>query len=266
MIRIIRQNLSKTRHEYHDAQGIVVSIPKCGRTWLRVMVIYYYCTKLGIPFDPRFAMKRDIGIPSIVYSHDLWRHRRVKTLSRRLKGKFLIPRAARASKPIVLMTRDLRDVMVSMYFHFTKREKIISGTLSEMIDDPEFGIEAAVDIINSWWEEWNGSDLFLHLTYEDLTAQPEDKLTEVLMHVCETTPDRAIIARTVEFSSFENMQRMERDQQFSRGILRPSDLSDPDSFKVRRGVVGGWVDYMCDQDIHIVENAMKRLKAPSSVH
>ena len=141
-----------------------------------------------------------------------------------------------------------------------------SAGFRDLLIHPVFGIEAVVDITNSWWQEWNGSDLFLHTTYEDLKAQPEKELKQILMHFGETDPDCQIIAQAVEFSSFENMQRMENDQEFSTAIFRPSDPSDPDSFKVRRGVVGGWVDYMSDQDIHVVERAMKRLKAPSSAH
>lgn len=53
--------------------------------------------------------------------------------------------------------RDPRDVMVSMYLHLTKRGfktgATFEGSISEMIRDPRFGIEAIVDTQNFWLRE-----------------------------------------------------------------------------------------------------------------
>ena len=43
--------------------------------------------------------------------------------------------------------------------------------------------------------------------------------------------------------SFDNLKRREAGNFFATDRLRPVDQADPDSFKVRRGTVGGWRDY-----------------------
>lgn len=260
------RNLSKKRHGFRSADGFVVSIPKCGRTWLHFMVQHYHCSKHGLSFELYSNTDRDVGIPNISYTHDLWEHRSAKKILERLKGKFLIPGDCRATKPVLLLTRDLRDVMVSLYFQVTKREQKFSGTISTLLVDPRLGVEATVDIINMWWEEWSQYDRFMHTSYETLHSQTENELARILTHFGESDPDENLVARAVEFAKFENMQRMEKSGEISDVVLTPTDAGDPDSFKVRRGVLGGYTDYMAAQDIHVTEKAMKRLKTPSSAH
>ncbi len=47
----------------------------------------------------------------------------------------------------------------------------------------------------------------------------------------------------MEFASFENLKEKERTDYFKNSRLSPRDPADPDSFKVRRGKVGGYRDY-----------------------
>lgn len=254
-------NLSKKSQEFRAADGYVVSIPKCGRTWLYFLTQHYSCARSGIAFELRSARKDAPVFPNILYTHDLWTHRTSKKLIERIRGKHLIPEDCRASKPIVLLTRDLRDVMVSLYFQVTKREDKFRGPLSEMLSHPVLGAEATVDILASWWEEWHASPRFYHCTYEALRNAPEAELTRVLAHFGEIEPDPALVADAVEFARFDNMQRMERENLVGDKILTPGDVEDPDSFKVRQGVVGGYRDVMTERDIAIVESAMSRLPA-----
>ena len=59
------------------------------------------------------------------------------------------------------------------------------------------------------------------------------------------------VARAVRETTFEKMREMEASGAGARrwGVrLRPGDPADPDSFKTRRGVVGGWRDYFSLDD------------------
>ena len=252
-------NLSRKSRDFRGADGYVVSIPKCGRTWLYFLTQHYICAKAGVPFELSAGSRETPLFPNIRYTHDLWTHRSSRSALDRLRGKHLIPEDCRAEKPVVLLTRDLRDVMVSLYFQVTRREDKFSGTLTEMLDDPVLGAAATVDIIGRWWEEWHASPRFLHLTYEALQDAPEEGLARVLVHFGERRPDAGLIAEAVEFARFDNMQRMERENLIPDKILTPGDADDPDSFKVRQGVVGGYRETMTEQDIAIVERAMGAL-------
>ena len=72
--------------------------------------------------------------------------------------------------------------------------------------------------------------------------------------------DEELLDATVEFASFDNMKAMERGNRFDRKLLRPGDPGDPGSFKVRRGKVGGWVEYLSEEDTRLIEAAASKLR------
>jgi hypothetical protein len=57
----------------------------------------------------------------------------------------------------------------------------------------------------------------------------------------------------IEFASFERLQQKEVADFFGNQRLQPRDPANPDSFKVRRGKVGGYRDYLDDEGIAWVE-------------
>jgi hypothetical protein len=63
----------------------------------------------------------------------------------------------------------------------------------------------------------------------------------------------------LEFSRFENMQKLEAAGAFDSNILHPGDVRDPESFKVRRGKVGGYREYLSAEDQQFAEDAMTEL-------
>ena len=63
-----------------------------------------------------------------------------------------------------------------------------------------------------------------------------------------SAPDANIFREALEFSRFENMQKLEAAGAFDSNILHPGDVRDPESFKVRRGKVGGYREYLSADD------------------
>jgi len=55
------------------------------------------------------------------------------------------------------------------------------------------------------------------------------------------------------------MKRMESTRRFKNKILSAANANDSDSYKVRRGVVGGCKDYFGADDIGYLEDALGRL-------
>jgi len=72
--------------------------------------------------------------------------------------------------------------------------------------------------------------------------------------------DEDLLQASVEFSSFDHMKDMERQGSVGRRLLSPGDVQDPESFKVRRGVVGGHADYLDDDDLGFIERAAAGLR------
>src|SRR5262245_55186961 len=59
--------------EFHRAQACIVSFPKCGRTWLRVMVGKALCDRYGLDESvmlDEFKVTEAAGIIPTLYTHD----------------------------------------------------------------------------------------------------------------------------------------------------------------------------------------------------
>jgi hypothetical protein len=70
------------------------------------------------------------------------------------------------------------------------------------------------------------------------------------------------IASAVEYSSVENMRKLEEKNVFwlAGGRMRPGKKGDPNSYKVRRAKVGGYRDYFsADESAQIDEFVAKQL-------
>ena len=74
-------------------------------------------------------------------------------------------------------------------------------------------------------------------------------------------PD-ATIDRAVEFARFDNLRRAEAENRFDSAMLRPAAGADPEAFKVRRGKVGGFRDYLSDADVAWIDACVAEAGGP----
>ena len=214
--RYPRWNVSRHAATFRAADAFVVSIQKSGRTWVRVFLTAYFSEWGKGNFPPEARPAAASAMPTLCYSHDLWEHKAKEQFGERLRGKWLIPREETLNKPILLVARDPRDVMVSLFFHLKKRAGTFEGDLPALLRHPVFGIK-----------------------------------------------------RVVEISSFENMRRLEAGVEGAKGsergtdlnkeALRPKNADDPDSYKVRRGKVGGYTDYLGAADVEYMNTVLATL-------
>jgi len=71
--------------------------------------------------------------------------------------------------------------------------------------------------------------------------------------------DIKMFQEAFEFSRFENIQTLEASAAFDSKILHPGDVRDPESFKVRRGKVGGYREYLSAEDQKYAADALAEL-------
>jgi hypothetical protein len=181
-----------------------------------------------------------------------------------LRGKYLVPRRELRKAKIVLLVRDPRDCFVSLYLQMTRRDPSADAALkqksvSELLRDKRFGIRGIVRAMNDWLDEFSGRKDFTIIRYEALRASPAEHFRDLLAVVGETTPDMSIFQKALEFSRFENMQKLEAAGVFDSKILHPGDVRDPESFKVRRGKVGGFREYLSAGDQECATQALVEL-------
>jgi Sulfotransferase domain len=264
MPRMIRWNLSSRARELSGGDAIVVSIPKSGRTWVRTFLCAYFCQRYDHPFSLKPEEYGDARIRRIIYSHDRFEQRTKADRWDELRGKYFIPAAERRRAKIVLLARDPRDTFVSHYVQLTRRtretpDQLKQSEIGEVLRDRKHGIASMIEIMNGWLEEWSGKPNFLMVRYEDLQSAPEESFRDLLKFLGEKKPDAGAFTHALEFSRFGNMKKMEAAGAFASKILQATDVGDPESFKVRRGKVGGFTDYLAGDDLAYANEAMRKI-------
>jgi len=214
----------------------VVSFPKSGRTWLRVML-------------------DDLSIEA-VYTHDgsgYEDHASIATLNAD-KTKY-------AAGSILLMVRDPRDIVVSGYFQARRRLRLGSAdslSMSDFIRDERYGIEKVVRFNLQWFAAAPQISRFAIVQYEDLHKNTGRTLSAVARFAGSEKPAEAM-ADVVSQRSLAHMRRLEAsgalEQQYGSALM-PADPSDPESYKVRRGIIGGYVDYLSGRDVEYCDRIL----------
>ncbi len=259
MIEVKRRNWTSRARLYSESDAIVVSVPKSGRTWLRVFLYSYFCRSVNREFTISKRKLAGTGVPKVMFTHDLWGYVGNRALKFRLLGKTLIPARVSRTKPILLLVRDPRDVIVSYFFQMTRRGSKYRGDLPETIRHPRFGINSMVEVLNTWMAEWEARKDFKVIRYEDCRNHTEAAFREVLTFIGIEAIDEESFRHALQFSSFDNMKKMESARQFKNKILSAGNVEDPDSYKTRRGIVGGFKDYLGPADVRYMNEALNRL-------
>jgi len=250
--RARRRWAKRYRRMLRGSDRVVVSHTKSGRTWLRGMLSHLYHQRYGI--DESLVIKHDNfhalhrEIPVLFFTRDT----RLPSYSR-WRADTVVPREL----PCLFVVRDPRDVAVSFYFHLHKRasdaeldrKEIAPADLElplfEFCLAPHLGVPRVIEHLNRWRRELAERPHALLVRYEDLRADPAGKLREVAAWMGFDASD-AELAEAVRFGSFESMREREREGRFATADLTPRNRDDTDSFKVRRGVIGGYRDYFDD--------------------
>lgn len=221
----------------------VISFPKSGRTWLRVML-----DNLKLPAN---------------YTHDGSGHSRTGHVEEiePATGDY-------AGKSMVFLFRDPRDTVVSGFFQTSKRLGGYRGTISDFIRDPHHGIEKIIRFNMEWLERGDSLGPFHSLTYEDLKSDTAGALAQIVAFVGAERSAEEIQA-AVDEASFDKMRDMELTgalgEVYGRAML-PADSEDPQSFKVREGLVGGFRNHLSEDDIAYCDEILKRFAYPLERH
>lgn len=244
-----------------DADAFIISFPRSGRTWLRIMLGRYLSDLTGAadqdPYDVYEITRPLKNIPTVGVIHDNSGYG-----GRNLRASELETSKERYNKcKVVLLVRDPRDTLVSYYFHCHKRRNVYEGELSTFIRDERFGIEKILTFLNIWAANRDVPNGLLLMRYEDLVRDPVGEMT-ALINFLEIPLERSLVEAAVEFASFSNMRRMEESGTPETKVLRKSRSGDPESFKVRKGRVGGYTEYLSPEDVAYLSELMGSRLSP----
>jgi hypothetical protein len=235
---------------------MVLSRAKSGRTWLRAMLSRLYQQRYGLDEALLLELdnfhRREPAIPSIFFTHGHYLRERFEEAS------FL---AAFGSRRLLFLVRHPCDVAVSEYFQSTRRasrpKRELHGvddgaSMADFVLRGPVGLPAIVDYLNAWGPIVARHEPSLLLRYEDVRARPAESLLRVVEFLGEPFAIDEVES-AVAFADFDNLKSLERANFFQSSRLRPRDPDDPDSFKVRRGKVGGYADYFDAQQVAEME-------------
>lgn len=238
-----------------QADCVIVSFGKSGRTWLRVMLSRFYQVKYGLSQRSFLGFdnfhRKNAAIPRIFFTHDNY----IKDYTGHADSKVDF-----YGKKVILLARDPRDVAVSQFFQWKHRMRPIKKALNQYPTDDisvfdfvarhDAGLRRVIDFMNDWSRETSRIEHMLVVRYEDMRARPAEALQRIVAFIG-TPGSEEQIREAVEFASYDNMKKLEEKKVFwlSGRRMLPKDRKNPDSFKVRRAKVGGYRDYFDDAQI-----------------
>jgi hypothetical protein len=246
-------------HKLEKSDFAFVSYGKCGRTWLNAMLSKSFQLRYALPDHVLFEFdnlhRLNPSVPTILLTHDNY----IRDFKR--SGPRKTPFYG---KPTSLLVRHPADIATSLFFHWQHRMRPEKKALNHF---PAHGTEISiydfvmyptvlpviVRYMNEWASEVPRMENLLLTRYEDLRADPHRELGRVLRWMGET-PEDAEIRAAVDFAAFANLKKLEERAAFTgHRRLTPGASDNPDSYKVRRAKVGGYIDYFDDEQVRTIE-------------
>jgi hypothetical protein len=249
------------------APYIIMSYPKCGRTWLRLVItraVYEAFPPLPASEDEYLNFQRLYqhapAVPMMQLSHDDCQFKKVLELERD-KRKF-------SKSNVLFLVRDPRDVVVSWFFHTQNRKvkdfpDMKADSLSDYLHNERGGLKTIVEFFNIWMEASEAPQSFMLMKYEELKKNTLGEVRRFFdfLECSEFIPDEAI-QKSIDYNSFEKMKKRERDGAYEHPAMEKAG-QDNSSFKTRRGKVGGYVDYLNEESIQFMNDYIKENLNPS---
>jgi hypothetical protein len=220
-----------------EAEAVVVSYPKSGRTFIRAMVSRLYQRRFGIDeralLDFPMLRRAPAGVPRLLFTHAGDAMRR--------PGEIRADPANYAHAKVVLVARHPGDIAVSRYFHLKhrSRDKSRQQLADQPLDTFVWADEGGIPSIVTFLDQFAALPNVTIIRYEDFLTEPEKSL-QTLADALGLETDRADIADAIEFGSLPNLKRRENEGYFTSSRLRQARKGDEKSGKVRSGKSGGY--------------------------
>jgi hypothetical protein len=280
----------------------VVSYPKSGRTWLKVMVGGALCARYGLPesmaircFTPK---RQPLGLrarfPRIRFTHAGTGAGCFSELDR------LTPAPASYAQRVALIVREPKDTLVSFYYHMIHRtrfsdELAASGgagaeegsrtltraefyrwagievdaqgvaTMSSFLRSPRYGAARLLSFYRVWADALEDASLAARphvISYEQMHADPGSVVADLFAFAGMASITPEHVRAGVQLGGFDRMREMERTNALDSSALKVIDPSNRAAYKTREGRIGGHVDHLSPEDIAYVDAVCRSHGSP----
>jgi Sulfotransferase domain len=234
-----------------EADAVIVSYPKSGRTFVRAMLARLFQRQFGI--DERRLLEFPMlehaaaGIPRLLFTH--------AGDTMRAPNEIHLDAQVYRGKRVVLIARHPGDIAVSRYHHLKHRSRdrarrqLAELPLEQFVWADQGGIPSIVKFLN----DFAGLRGVVIVRYEDFLMEPAKALT-ALAKAIGLKFGAEDIADAVEFGSLDQLRRYEREGYFESSRLRAARKGDEQSFKVRQGKSGGYRGQLAKAEVKRVDD------------
>ncbi|MEK6899823.1 MAG: sulfotransferase domain-containing protein, partial [Nanoarchaeota archaeon] len=236
------------------SDAVVVSFQKSGRTWLRLMfgkILEEQYKIKKVRLDTEY-MTLFSSLPNVLFSHGGCTKNN-NTLDFRKVFK---------NKKVVVLARDPRAVMVSLFYDHTTRNLLYEGdNISEFIRDENWGLPKVMKFMNSWGEELKQRENVLLIRYEDLYTDTKKELKRFLEFLGLTATEE-VLDHAVEYGSVRNMRKMELKNEFKDKRMLPGDVKNQNSYRTRNCKLGSFKEELKKEDLEYITKVIKEQLHP----
>lgn len=255
--------IQKVRSIRNEEIIYFISFPKSGRTWLEVMMAKTYSELTGEKisdtlnknlkfYKNRFNNKK---LPYIEFGHGY------KNAEICLGNYF--PSNYYKNKKIILLVRDPRDIIISLFYHDKYFYDNFDGELNDFVTfnneknaynskSKRYGINAIINYLNAWIENKKYFKDFKIIFYENMKINTKFEL-ENIFNFLKIEYDDLFIEKIISFGSFENMKKYEKTDELNWYGLKGSGAGA----KIRKGKVGGYKNELNQKNIEFLNNSIK---------
>jgi len=239
----------------------IVSFPKSGNTWLRLIAGHLWTFEHGnstqldlqnienlvldLEYGPNRRIYSRAREPRIFKSHQPFGHARPPcdvTIGEQEEFNCACPNCPDEWRRIAYVVRDARDAMCS-YLHFKRQLKAVTAdtTMDQFVDMPMYPGVSWVEHVQSYLDAAKDPTYDVHIVrYEDLKTKSHATVRAFAQWAGLPSSDEAI-EFALRSSQIDKMRRLE-EKSGLKFFDRHYKDRDPDFRMMRRGVVGGWQD------------------------
>lgn len=251
-------------------ENVIVSYPKCGRTWLRAIInssFYFQFPQFaeeGFDQDVKSLMHLstlDNTFPPLQMTHDgkpMYHHH----------GELYKYKREYYDRNVLLLTREPKDTLISWYFHLTERdqknkiskENLDLSSIYAFLMNEYGGIKTYIQFYNLWLAELKKMKSHKVVRYEDIRKDPVEQVVEIFRFFGVESIGHEAIKQAVDKNELQKMKNRERQNLYNSDVIgvKNEQTSNENAFKVRRGKIGGFKDYLSTQEIEAIDSIIKK--------